>query len=99
MRTSVLFVAVLSTAVLAAPADQFPARDGSVITITPLLHASVQLEHRGRVIQVDPWSAADLSAAKSADLILISDDPVHHLDPKAIDRLRKPGAPIVITAS
>jgi len=98
MRTSVLFAAVLSTVALAMPADQFPARDGS-ITITPLLHASVQLEHHGRVIQVDPWSAADLSAARPADLILITDDPVHHLDPKAIERLRKPGAPVVIAAS
>src|SRR5262245_43289426 len=99
MRIGLLITVVLSAAALAAAPDQFPARDGSGITITPLLHASVQLEHRGRVIQVDPWSAADLSAAKAADLILITDDPVHHLDPKAIERLRKPGAPVVITAS
>jgi L-ascorbate metabolism protein UlaG (beta-lactamase superfamily) len=99
MRTRLLLAAALSTIGLAAAQDQFPAPDGAAITITPLLHASVQLEHRGTVIQVDPWSAADLSMARRADLILITDDPVHHLDPKAIERLRKPGAPVVITAA
>jgi L-ascorbate metabolism protein UlaG (beta-lactamase superfamily) len=66
------------------------------VTLTPLVHSSVQIEYAGRVIQVDPWSRADLSRAKQADLILITDDPVHHLDAKAIAQLRKPGAPIVI---
>jgi L-ascorbate metabolism protein UlaG (beta-lactamase superfamily) len=66
------------------------------ITLTPLVHSSVQIEYAGKVIQVDPWSRADLSRAKKADLILITDDPLHHLDPKAIAELRKPGAPIVI---
>ena len=53
---------------------------------------------RGRVVHVDPWSVADLSQAKPADLILVTDDPSHHLDPAAIERLRKPGAPVVVTA-
>ncbi len=68
------------------------------VTLTPLVHSSVQIEYAGKVIQVDPWSRADLSKAKPADLILITDDPIHHLDPKAIAQLRKPGAPIVIPA-
>src|SRR5471032_1266181 len=38
----------------------------------------------------------DLAKYKKADLILITDDPVHHLDVKAIAALRKPGAPVVI---
>jgi L-ascorbate metabolism protein UlaG (beta-lactamase superfamily) len=66
------------------------------IELTPLVHSSVQIEYAGKVVQVDPWSRADLSKAKPADLILITDDPIHHLDPKAIAQLRKPGAPIVI---
>jgi L-ascorbate metabolism protein UlaG (beta-lactamase superfamily) len=69
------------------------------VTITPLLHASVQLESGGVVVQVDPWSKADLSRAKPADLILITDDPIHHLDPEAIRRLRKPGAPVLLPAA
>src|SRR5437667_5658280 len=73
--------------VAAAPAD---------VTITPLVHSSVQLESGGVVVQVDPWSKADLSRAKPADLILVTDDPAHHLDPKAIAQLRKPGAPVFL---
>jgi L-ascorbate metabolism protein UlaG (beta-lactamase superfamily) len=69
------------------------------VTITPLLHSSVQLEAGGIVVQVDPWSRADLSRAKAADLILVTDDPVHHLDPKAIALLRKPGAPVLLPAA
>ena len=66
------------------------------VEITPLVHASIQIEHAGKVIQVDPWSALDLSRYKKADLILITDDPIHHFDPRAIEALRKPGAPVVI---
>jgi L-ascorbate metabolism protein UlaG (beta-lactamase superfamily)/quercetin dioxygenase-like cupin family protein len=69
------------------------------VVVTPLLHASVQLEYGGKVIQVDPWSQADLARAKPADLILVTDDPIHHLDPKAIAQLRKPGAPVVVPAA
>jgi L-ascorbate metabolism protein UlaG (beta-lactamase superfamily) len=59
----------------------------------------VQVEHAGKVIQVDPWSVADLSHVKPADLILVTDIPAHHLDVKAIQQLRKPGAPVVIPAA
>jgi L-ascorbate metabolism protein UlaG (beta-lactamase superfamily) len=81
-----------------APPDTVPATSG-VITITPIVHSSVQLEHAGTVIQVDPWSLGDLSTAKPADLILVTDDVGHHLDAKAIQQLRKPGAPIIIPPS
>jgi L-ascorbate metabolism protein UlaG (beta-lactamase superfamily) len=93
-------LAVTTSVVLAAAsiiaADTFPANGGD-IEITPLIHSSVQLEHAGKVIQVDPWSAGDLSRAKPADLILVTDDVGHHLDVKAIAQLRKPGAPVIIT--
>jgi L-ascorbate metabolism protein UlaG (beta-lactamase superfamily) len=79
-------------------ADIIPAAGGDII-ITPLIHSSVQIEHAGRVIQVDPWSVGDLSQAKLADLILITDDVGHHLDVKAIEKLRKPGAPVMMPAS
>jgi L-ascorbate metabolism protein UlaG (beta-lactamase superfamily) len=89
---------LLSGLVAAAAADRVPALGGD-IEITPILHSSVQIEHAGRVIQVDPWSLGDLSHAEPADLILITDDPGHHLDLKAIQQLRKPGAPVIITAN
>jgi len=98
MRTLALGVVFLSVVAISA-ADRYPAASGGDIQITPIMHSSVQLEHAGIVIQVDPWSAGDLSATKQADLILISDTPIHHLDVAAIGRLRKPGAPVVIPAS
>ena len=79
-------------------ADTIPAKGGDIV-ITPLIHSSVQIEYGGGVIQVDPWSVGDLSQAKPADLILITDDVGHHLDVKAIEKLRKPGAQIVLPES
>jgi len=96
MRISLLFACLVSMVALAAAPDRFTSPGGS-ITITPRLHSSVQLEFGATVIQVDPWSA-DNRPARPADLILITDDPGHHLDPTAIERLRKPGAPVVIPA-
>src|SRR5688572_9811308 len=96
--SSAVVAAVSSWTLAAAAADRFPAAGGD-IEITPLVHASVQLEHAGKVIQIDPWSVGDLSRAKPADLILITDDVGHHLDVKAIAKLRKPGAPVVIAAN
>jgi L-ascorbate metabolism protein UlaG (beta-lactamase superfamily) len=69
------------------------------VEITTFVHSSIQFEHAGTVIHVDPWSVSDLSKAKPADLILITDDVGHHLDPKAIARIRKPGAPVVIASN
>src|SRR5918995_4080060 len=69
------------------------------IAITTFTHADIQLEHQGKVIHIDPWSVSDLSKAKPADLILITDDVGHHLDAKAIARVRKPNAPVVIAAN
>jgi L-ascorbate metabolism protein UlaG (beta-lactamase superfamily) len=69
------------------------------IEITTFTHSHIQLEYAGKVIHIDPWSVSDLSKSKSADLILVTDDVGHHLDPKAIARVRKPSAPVVIAAN
>lgn len=66
------------------------------ITITPINHASIQVEQGGRVIHVDPWSQGDYSHAKPADLILVTDIQNDHFDLGAIGKVRKPGAPVVI---
>ena len=100
-------MAAASASGSATPSDSSSSRSATLsgsrssdeIVVTTLLHASVQLEYGGKVIQVDPWSQADLTRAKPADLILITDDPIHHLDPKAIGQLRKPGAPVVVPAA
>lgn len=69
------------------------------VEITTFTHSDIQCEYAGKVIHVDPWSVSDLAKAKPADLILITDDVSHHLDPKAIAQIRKPGAPVVIAAN
>ncbi len=103
MRLSLLtaFSAAFLTAAVSASAQSSDriAADGGDVVLTPILHSSVQIEHAGTVVHVDPWTAADLSSAKPADLILVTDDPAHHLDPAAIEQLRKPGAPVVLTAT
>jgi len=65
------------------------------IRITAITHASFQLEYGGRVIHVDPTGAGDYSAAKQADLVLVTDIHPDHLDPAAIAKVRKAGAPVV----
>jgi L-ascorbate metabolism protein UlaG (beta-lactamase superfamily) len=93
-----LLLVILAAVAPLLAADKFPATGGD-IEITPIIHSSVQIEHAGKVIQVDPWGAGDLTRAKPADLILITDDVGHHLDVKAIEKLRKPGTSVVIPAS
>ena len=90
---------LLTAATVSAQSSDRIAAEGGDVIITPILHSSVQIEYGGAVVHIDPWSAGDLSSAKPADLILVTDDPGHHLDPAAIERLRKPGAPVVLTAS
>jgi L-ascorbate metabolism protein UlaG (beta-lactamase superfamily) len=93
--TRILFLSpVLLLSCLAFAADRF-----GDVEITPFTHSHIQFEHSGKVIHIDPWSVSDLSRAKPADLILITDDVGHHLDVKAIATLRKPGAPIVVPAT
>ncbi len=98
MRT--LFFSVIVFLGVSSTLAQVPstvAAEGGDIVITPILHSSAQVEHAGRVIHIDPWSVGDLSQAKLADLILVTDDPGHHLDPEAIAQLQKPGAPVLVT--
>ena len=100
MRLSISIAALLLSCVsLSAQSSRRISAEGGDIVFTPIIHASVQVEHAGIVIHVDPWSAGDLSQSKPADLILVTDDPGHHLDLKAIEQLRKPGAPVVLTAT
>lgn len=85
-----------AAATFAQSPSTVPADDGDIV-ITPILHGSAQVQYADTVIHIDPWSLGDLSAAKPADLILVTDSPGHHLDPVAIARLRKPGAPVVLS--
>jgi L-ascorbate metabolism protein UlaG (beta-lactamase superfamily) len=90
----------LSMALLpvAAGAQSVVPASGGNITITPIQHASVQVEYGGKVIQVDP-AQGDFSKAKPADLILVTDIHGDHLNPDLIAKVRKPGAPVVMPAA
>jgi len=94
----ILLAAIVSTSYLLSFADSFPAQDGD-IEITPLIHSSVQLEYGDIVVQVDPWGAAGLEGAKKADLIVITDNPGHHLDVEAVAKLSDENTSVVIAAN
>ncbi len=103
LRWGVALVIVMAPTV--AEAQQMPSTTrvnaaGGAIVITALGHASVQLEQGAKVVIVDPVSGqADLSKAKRADLILVTDIHPDHFDPAAVAKLRKPGAPVVVPPS
>ena len=69
-------------------ADTFPATGGNIV-VTPMTHAHVQIEYGGKVIQVDPTNQSNLASAKPADLILVTDIHGDHMDPAAIDKVKK----------
>ena len=99
LRWSVALLVVLAAAVGYAqmPTTTTVEAPGGALTITALGHASVQVEQGGKVVIVDPVTMmADLSKAKPADLILVTDIHGDHYDPAAVAKLRKPGAPVVV---
>jgi L-ascorbate metabolism protein UlaG (beta-lactamase superfamily) len=106
---ALVFMTLLAAASASArqQTDSLPA-DGGDIQITPIMHSSVQLEYAGKVIQVDPVARYDnvelpllgkFDALKAADLILVTDIHPENLDVDEIAKIRKPGAPIVISAA
>lgn len=76
-------------------AEVIPAQGGP-IRITPIYHASMQIEYGGVVVDVDPFSAGDYTGAKKPDIILITDIHPDHLDQKAIKKLLSPHGYTVI---
>ncbi len=91
-----LSLALMSSAAHALPnATEVIAAQGGPIRITPIYHASLQIEYRGMVIQVDPFSAGDYSGAKKADVILITHTHPDHFDLKAIGQVRKQNASVI----
>jgi L-ascorbate metabolism protein UlaG (beta-lactamase superfamily) len=99
LRWSVALLVVIAAPVVRAqlPTTTSVMAPGGAIVITALGHASVQIEQGNKVIIVDPVAMmADLSKAKPADLVLVTDIHQDHYDPAAVAKLRKPGAPVVV---
>ena len=87
--------AVVTTVFLAAltahaqPSTLALPTKGATIHITPLMHASFQIEHGEMTIQVDPTKAGNTMNPKQADLILITDIHGDHFDEAAMQALDK----------
>ena len=78
----------------AGTSDTFDTSAGP-LKVTPIHHASTLLEIGGKTIYVDPWSEGKLDGLPKADYIFISDIHPDHLDPAAIDKLKKDGTILV----
>ncbi|MBP3741265.1 MAG: MBL fold metallo-hydrolase [Bacteroidales bacterium] len=66
--------------------------DGGLVKIHALLHASICIEHDGRVIYVDPVTqlrgrTVDYSAIPKADIILVTHEHPDHYDTAALRQL------------
>ena len=80
------------------PSDVVQTSSGD-LRITPINHASLMMELGGKVIHVDPVSAAgDYAGLPQADLILVTDLHPDHMDRAMIDKLKKAGT-IVLTSA
>ena len=79
----------------APPSTTVIAASGGDITVTAIMHGSVQIEHAGKVIQINP-AMGDLKKAKDADLILVTDVHEDHMSLGGIADVRKTGAPVVV---
>ena len=90
----VLLVAGLAWAQTKRPVDEGMTSLGPV-RLTVINHASLMIEAGGQVVHVDPWSQGNYEGLPKADLLLLTDIHVDHLDAKMIERLKKPGIVII----
>ncbi len=72
--------------------------DTGDIKLTFIGHATLVIEHKGKVIHIDPWSQlADYSLQPKANLLLITHEHRDHLDIKAVEHIKKPETAIIYT--
>src|SRR5579864_2787062 len=83
---------------MAHPVQTFDTSAGPV-KITPVYHASLEIEAGGKIIIVDPAKPANFAGLPQADLILITDIHGDHLDPDLIKAESKAGTEIIAPAA
>jgi L-ascorbate metabolism protein UlaG (beta-lactamase superfamily) len=93
-----LLVAAGAHAQMARPAQTFDSSAGPV-KITPVYHASLEIEAGGKTIIVDPAKPANFNGLPQADLILITDIHGDHLDPDLIKAESKADTAIIAPAA
>ena len=95
---AMLVFAAAASAQMAHPVQTFDTSAGAV-KITPVYHASLEIEAGGKVIIVDPAKPANFAGLPQADLILITDIHGDHLDADLIKAESKAGTEIVAPAA
>ena len=73
--------------------DTFKTKNGKTLKVTPIKHASMEIDFDGRIIQVDPVidgtpPVTDYTQMAKADLIIITHDHYDHLDVQAVNDLK-----------
>ena len=95
---AILSFAAGAQAQKARPVQTFSSSAGPV-KITPVYHASLEIEAGGKVIIIDPAKPAVFTGLPQADLILITDIHGDHMDPDLIKTVSKPGTEIIAPAA
>jgi len=95
---AVLSFAVGASAQTARPVQTFETSKGPV-KITPVYHASLEIEAGGKIIIIDPAKPANFAGLPQADLILITDIHPDHLDTNLLQAESKAGTEVIAPAA
>lgn len=95
---AMLGLAMSASAQTERPVQTFASSAGPV-KITPVYHASLEIEAGGKVIIIDPAKPANFAGLPQADLILITDIHGDHLDPDLIKAESKADTTIIAPAA
>ena len=68
------------------------------LEITFIGHGTLMMSFNEKIIHIDPWTKlADYTKLPKADMIFITHEHKDHLDPKAVEEIRKPETILVLT--